>query len=129
MPICARCGAPNYDTAIICQKCSVPLASQLRGQAGMARQRSVKIVGLVIWLIVLIVIGAAVPSIYRSGNAAYQKFHYESVTTNAIKSCNGPITESTPAYQKAQINDCLNNDEDLQKVKVDYAAFLKGEKR
>jgi hypothetical protein len=81
-----------------------------------------------VWIAVVVVLAIAAMPAYHAGNAFYQKFHLDSVTANAMKSCGGPATASMATYQQDQVNDCLAKDEDLAKAKSDYAAYTSSQK-
>ena len=84
---------------------------------------------MVVWIGVAAALAiGAVPG-YHAGKGAYLKFHLDSVTANVMQHCNGPVTDSTPSYQRDQINDCISKDEDLTKAKADYAAFTDSAKK
>ncbi len=129
MPTCTHCGGFNADNAALCSKCGIPLGSQRRAEAGRARQQTATYIRGGVWLIVIVIVAIVAMPIYHASNSAYQKFHLDSVTQNAMKSCGGPATASMSVYEQAQVNDCLAKDEDFVKAKQDYAAFTSAEKR
>ncbi len=76
-----------------------------------------------VWVVILIVLGVVGPGIYHAANGAYLEFHLKSVKTNVVKSCGGPIEDSTPAYQKADITKCIDTNAELIKAQSDFDNF------
>jgi hypothetical protein len=67
---------------------------------------------------------AAIYPTYRFAFSSYYKYRLNTVTEAATKTCGGPITSTTAAYQKDQIEKCLATDEALLKAQQDYDTFM-----
>src|SRR5437879_2560865 len=127
MPTCPRCGEQNPDNVTTCNKCGIAFGHQVRANADASRAKArsgVRIAAWVVAVVVLIVIG---PRLYHSSVAAYLKYHLKSVTSNTLKDCGGPITESMADYQKTQVQSCISSNADLQKAQSDYSNFTKSD--
>jgi hypothetical protein len=80
------------------------------------------------WAVVVIVAACFAPTGYHSAFAAYYRYRVNTTTESAMKSCGGPITDSTSSYQKDDIAHCMAADAVLNKAKEDYDNFTKGDK-
>ncbi len=128
MPKCTNCGEQNPDNVIRCTKCGVSIASQMRSQQDSIRGRNGTIVRAVLWIGVLIILAVVLPPAYHQGNAAYQKYKFDSVNNRITKDCGGPITDATQQYQKDEFNKCMSTNTELGKAQQDYDAFTKANK-
>ena len=129
MPTCSVCRTQNPEGAVRCSKCGVAFGHQQRATADAKRGKIGNLVKIGIWVVILIVLGVVGPSIYHAGNGAYLEFHLKSVKTNVIKSCGGPIEESTPSYQKTDIEKCINTNAELTKAQTDFDNFTNSAKK
>ena len=125
MPICARCGQQNPDSATICSKCGVGFGFQIRAEADARRAKTGLIVRIVIWVVVVVALLVVGPPAYRAGWGGYLKYHLDNVRRGVTSECGGPITAETQQYQKTEITGCIEKSEDLRKAESDYAEFTK----
>jgi hypothetical protein len=100
----------------------------MRSQQDSIRGRNGTIVRAVLWIGVLIILAVVLPPAYHQGNAAYQKYKFDSVNNRITKDCGGPITDATQQYQKDEFNKCMSTNTELGKAQQDYDAFTKANK-
>jgi hypothetical protein len=77
-------------------------------------------------LVVLVIIG---PGIYHTLYGKYLGFRLESAKRNANKYCEGPVTESTPAYDRERIEKCIASDPALLSAQHDWNVYNKPSKK
>jgi hypothetical protein len=97
----------------------------MRAQASADRNRTLVFVKIGVWVAVIVVAFFVGPGLYRSALGSYLKFHLESINANTVKSCGGPVTETTPLYQATEYQKCMASNEDLLKAQQDWDDFNK----
>lgn len=125
MITCKVCGQQNADGTIRCSGCGVAIGHQMRADRDAKRGMISTGFRAVMWVVALILIVCIAPPIYKASGSAYFKWRLKSLEETADKACNGPITDTMPESQRAQIQQCLNEDSPLQKAKSDYNSFTK----
>ena len=129
MPICTQCGERNPDNASRCEKCGVTLGSQQRSRQDAVNSRNNLVVRSTLWVAAIVVAAVVAPSAFHTGKAKYLEFRLRSVTSKVNYGCDGPVTDSTPAYKKDEINKCIAASTDLSDAQAAYDSFTKGDKK
>ena len=125
MPTCMRCGERNVENATICAKCGVALSHQYRADKDAQRAKIHQAVRAVSWVAVLIVLIIIGPSVFRQGKLAYLKYHLKSVTSAVMMDCDGPVTDSTPSYERPRIEKCIDGHQELKDAQKEYDDYAK----
>ena len=117
MAICTNCGEHNPDNTSRCTKCGVALRFQIQAKSDATRSRVANSFKLLTRIVVLVIVACLIIPIYRYAGKSYFTYRLNTVKEAAMKTCNGPVTETTASFQKVEIERCLANDEALTKVR------------
>jgi len=128
MPICTACGEKNPDNTPRCIKCGVALGHQARAKVDAQRATVAKTVRIIFTVIVVVLVLLAIKPAYEAAGTAYFRYRLNTVKEAAIKSCGGPITETSMGYQKDQFDKCMSTDETLQTAQTNFDNFTHASK-